>query len=70
MIRFLQMLTTLVVFVVVMTLLGWAIRGGVDRSYPWVLAHIGHAGFFAIMGLVIAVGAWATYRSSKLGEGR
>jgi hypothetical protein len=68
--RWAEPLTILIVFAVVMTALGWIIRGGVEWSYPWVMDHIGHVGIWLILGLIVIVGAFATYRSSRLGAGR
>ena len=63
--RWAEPLTVIVVFAVVMTAIGWMIRGGVEWSYPWVIDHIGRAGFWAIflpVWLAAGVYAWRAHR--------
>ena len=68
--RWAEPLTVLIVFAVVMTALGWGAHAAAPSVGDWLAARIGDAGVWAVLGLVVIVGAIATYRSSKFGEGR
>lgn len=65
-----EILTAFVVFAVVMTALGWGAHAAAPSVGDWLAARIGEAGVWLILGLIVIVGAIATYRSSRLGEGR
>ncbi|MCJ2061906.1 hypothetical protein MKK63_04220 [Methylobacterium sp. J-088] len=68
--RWAEPLTVIIVFAIVMTAIGWVLGATVPSVDAWLVERIGKAGVWAALGLVIVVGAIATYRSSKLGEGR
>ena len=60
--RWAEILTTLVLFAVVMTGIGWVAREGVEQAYPWVLDSIGHAGIWTFFVLLWITGAILLYR--------
>lgn len=68
--RWAEPLTVLIVFAIVMTALGWVLSATVPSFDAWLVGRIGKAGVWAVLGLIVIVGAFATYRSSKLGAGR
>ncbi|MGU3330340.1 hypothetical protein ACLBXB_25785 [Methylobacterium mesophilicum] len=65
-----EILTTLLLFAIVMTAIGWAARGGIEWTFPWLLEHIGIAGIWAVLFVLLIIGGTAIYRSGKYAAGR
>ncbi|MCJ2140430.1 hypothetical protein [Methylobacterium sp. E-066] len=60
--RWAEILTTLVLFAIVMSAIGWAANIGIEQAYPWVLSNIGHAGIWAFFVLLWITGGVLLYR--------
>lgn len=58
MIRFLQMLTTLVAFVAVMTVLGVVIHSGADTIWPWLVQTVGLPILGGALVVAMTLGWW------------
>lgn len=62
MLRWAEILTTLILFAVVMSAIGWAAHAGVENAYPWVLEHVGHVGIWAFFVALWITGGVLLYR--------
>ena len=63
--RWAEILTTLVLFAIVMTAIGWGLSAVVPRGVDWLADRIGDIAFLAIIATVIALSgayAWRAHR--------
>ena len=55
-----EILTTIVLFAIVMTVIGWGVNAAVPSVHAWLIEHLGQAGFWAGFIIVwLAAGAYA-----------
>ncbi len=63
--RWAEILTTLVLFAVVMTAIGWGVNASVPSLHAWLIDHLGQAGFwvgFIIIWLAAGIYALVGHR--------
>jgi hypothetical protein len=63
-----EILTALILLAVLMTAIGWAADGRVERAFPWLVEHIGLDEIWAILILLCVTGGVLLYREKGGGE--
>ncbi len=57
-----EILTALILLVILMTAIGWAADGGVERAFPWLVKHVGLDAIWAMLVLLCVAGGVLLYR--------
>ena len=57
-----EILTTLVLFAIVMAVIGWAVNASTPAVHEWLIAHVGHAGIWTFFVALWITGGVLFYR--------
>ncbi|MCJ2055794.1 hypothetical protein MKL09_04435 [Methylobacterium sp. J-048] len=60
--RWAEVLTTLVLFAIVMTAIGWAANASAPSVHAWAIDHVGQAGFWGFFVVLWITGGVLLYR--------
>ncbi|KQS85275.1 hypothetical protein MRF4_20620 [Methylobacterium radiotolerans] len=65
-----EILTTLILFAVVMSALGWALNVTVPQGVDWIADRIGDAAFLGILGVIFIAAVAFAWRGHRPKAGR
>lgn len=68
--RWAEILTTLVLFAVVMTAIGWGLNATVPNAVDWLADRIGDVAMLSLIGAVILVSGAYAWRSHRAHNGK